>query len=142
MAYMPDDMPIPDTEDQFTKEWWEHTKKHELVVQKCTECGTFRHSPQPVCHECLSWNYEWFKVSGKGKVFTYTIAHYPALGMLKERVPYNIVVVELADAGNERMCGNIIDGTPHEDIHVGMELEVTWEDITDEVTLPQWKRAI
>lgn len=141
MPYMPDAMPIPNVKDQWTAEWWAHCKKHELVVQKCSDCGTFRHGPAPLCHNCLSWNFEWQKVSGKGTVFTYTIAHYPAMAVLKEKVPYNIVIVELADAGNIRMCGNIIDGTPHEDIHCGMPVEVTWEDINDDVTLPNWKRA-
>ena len=141
MPYMPDTMPIPDVKDQWSKEFWAHAKKHELVVQKCSDCGTFRHGPVPVCYNCLSWKYEWKKVSGKGVVFSYIINHYPAMAQLKERVPYNVVLVTLPDAGNIRMCGNIIDGTPFEDIHVGMPVEVTWEDIDDEVTLPNWKKA-
>ena len=141
MPYMPDEMPLPSTDDPFTQGFWEHTKKHELVVQKCNNCGTFRHSPTPVCYNCLSWDFEWHKVSGKGVVFSYIINHYPAMSILKERVPYNVLLVEIPDAGNIRMVGNLIDGTPNEDIHVGMEVEVTWEEVTDDVTLPQWKLA-
>ncbi len=141
MPYMPQGMPLPDTKDPFTKDWWAYCKKHELVVQRCTKCGTFRHTPAPICYNCLSWDYEWHKVSGKGVVFSYTIAHYPAMPLLKERVPYSILIVELPDAGNVRMVGNLIDGTPNEEIHVGMPVEVVWEDIADDVTLPQWKRA-
>ena len=141
MPYMPEGMLLPNTSDPFTKEWWEHCKKHELVVQKCTDCGTFRHTPAPVCYNCLSWNYEWKSVSGKGVVFSYIICHYPAMAVLREKVPYNVLMVELPDAGNIRMVGNLIDGTPHEDIHVGMPVEVAWEDVTDDTTLPQWKRA-
>ncbi|MBM2825659.1 MAG: OB-fold domain-containing protein [Dehalococcoidales bacterium] len=141
MPYMPDSMPIPNVEDWDTKEFWAHCKKHELVVQRCTDCGTFRHSPQAVCFNCQSWNYEWKKVSGKGVVFSYIICHYPAMAAVKTRVPYNVVLVELEDAGKQRMLGNLIDGTPNEDIHVGMPVEVTWEDIDDTLTLPQWKRS-
>ncbi|MBI2848498.1 MAG: OB-fold domain-containing protein [Chloroflexi bacterium] len=141
MPYMPEGMPLPDTKDAFTKDWWAHCKNHELVVQRCSDCGTFRHPPMPICHNCLSWKYEWHKVSGKGVVYSYTVPHYAAMAILKARVPYNVVLVELADAGNIRMVGNLIDSTPHEDIHVGMPVEIAWEDVTDDLTLPQWKRA-
>ncbi len=142
MPYMPKGMPLPDTtRDPYTKDWRTHCKNHELVVQRCTRCGTFRHPPQPICYECHSWDYEWRKVSGKGIVFSYIIAHYPAMPILRERVPYNVLIVEIPDAGNVRMVGNLIDGTPDEEIHVGMPVEVTFEEVEEDVTLPQWKRA-
>ncbi len=141
MPYMPQGMPLPDTKDPSIKGFWEHTKKHELVVQRCAKCGTFRHTPTLVCYNCQSFDYEWYKVSGKGRVYSYTIVHHPAHPVLKGKVPYNIVLVELPDAGGVRVVGNLIDGTPNEEIHIGMPVEVTWEDINEEVTLPQWKQA-
>ena len=141
MPYMPEGMALPATDEVDTKEWWEHCKRHELVVQRCTDCGTFRHTPLPVCHNCQSFNYEWHKVSGRGVVYSYMICHYAATPVLKDRVPYNVILVELPDAGNVRMLGNLIDSTPDEEIYIGMPVEVTWEDVTDDVTLPQWKRA-
>ena len=141
MSYMPEGMPLPDVNDLINQGYWEHAKKHELVIQRCTQCGTFRHWPAPVCYNCQSFDYEWHKVSGKGTVYSYTICPYPAHPSLKEKVPYNIVLVELPDAGNVRAIGNLVDGTPDEDIHIGMEVEVVFEDIDDETTLPQWKRV-
>ncbi len=141
MPFMPKGMSLPDINDQFTKEYWEHAKKHELVIQKCNNCGTFRFTPAPICYHCQSFDFEWHKVSGKGTVYSYTIVHYPAHPALKEKVPYNIVLVEIPDAGNVRILGNLIDGTPDEEILIGMPVEVTFEKINDDVTLPQWKRA-
>lgn len=141
MAYMPEDIPKPDVNDQSITGYFEHAKKHELVIQKCSKCGTFRHTPMATCYNCQSFDYEWHKVSGKGTIYSYTIIHHPVHPALKERVPYNVVLVEIPDAGNVRVVGNLIDGTPNEDIKIGMPVEVTWEDIDDEITLPQWKRA-
>lgn len=137
---MPEGLPLPNTTEYETKEWWEHCKRHELVIQRCTDCGTFRHTPTIVCYNCQSFNYEWHKVSGKGVVYSYTICHHPAHPAVRERVPYNVVLVELPDAGGVRMIGNLVD-CPNEEIRIGMPVEVTWEDITDDVSLPQWKRS-
>ena len=140
MPYMPKDMPIPATDEIDTKEWWAFCKRHQLMVQRCTDCGTFRHSPLPVCYNCQSFNYLWHHVSGKGIVYSYIICYYPSHSALRERVTYNVVLVELPDAGNVRMIGNLVD-CPSDEIHIGMPVEVAWEDINDDVTLPQWKRV-
>ena len=141
MPYMPEGSPLPDVEETVNKGYWEHAKKHELVIQRCTNCGTFRHTPLPVCYNCQSFDYEWHKVSGKGTVYSYTIVRHPPSPAYKERVPFNIVLVELADAGKVRIVGNLIDGTPNEDIYIGMPVKVTWEEINEKVTLPQWQRV-
>ncbi|MDO8473687.1 MAG: OB-fold domain-containing protein [Dehalococcoidia bacterium] len=138
MPYMPAGMPIPDVKDPQYKDWWAFCKQHKLVIQRCAECGTFRHLPDILCYKCHSFKYEWHPVSGKGVVYSYIIPYHPAHPALKGRVPYNVVIVELSDAGNVRMVGNIVD-CPNEQVKVGMPVEVTWEDVNDSVTLPQWK---
>ncbi len=132
--------PIPDVKDWNTREWWEQVRQHNLVVQRCTQCATFRHSPAPICYKCRSFEYEWAPVSGKGVVYSYTIAQHPPSPAMKDLVPYNVVVVELPDAGNVRMVGNLID-CPLEEIAVGLPVEVMFDDISDEITLPQWRLA-
>jgi uncharacterized protein len=138
MPYMPNGISLPMTDEIDTKEWWKYCKHHELVVQRCVSCGTFRYPPVPVCYKCQSLNFEWYKVSGKGNVYSYFIAYHATHPALKARVPYNVVSVELADAGNILIIGNLID-CPNEDIHIGMAVHVCWEDVTDDLTLPQWK---
>ncbi|MEE4354713.1 MAG: OB-fold domain-containing protein [Desulfatiglans sp.] len=139
MPYMPDGMPLPvPTID--TKGFWDAAKRHELVIQRCLNCGTFRHTPIACCHVCQSFEYEWHRVSGKGIVYSYIICNHPVHPVLESRVPYNVVAVELPDAGNVRVSGNLLD-CPEQEIYIGMPVEVTWEDIDDEVTLPQWKKA-
>lgn len=139
MPYL-EGIPLPDVKDWNTREWWEHCRQHRLVVQRCRACGTFRHPPSPICYLCRSFDHEWAPVSGKGVVYTYTIPHHPSHPAVRERVPYNVVVVELADAGRVRMVGNLLDCKPDE-IAIGMAVEVVFQDVNESVTLPQWRKA-
>ncbi len=56
---------------------------------------------------------------------------------LKDRGPYLIVLVELPDAGNVRLVGNLL-GDPQQNVKIGDDVEVVWEDHED-VTLVQWR---
>ncbi len=132
--------PVPDVNDWNTREWWAQVKQHQLVVQRCARCNTFRHPPVPVCFKCRSFEYGWQPVSGKGVIYTYTIAHHPPAPAMANLVPYNVVIIELTDADGVRMVGNLLDA-PNEAIKVGMPVEVVFEDVSGQITLPQWRLA-
>jgi uncharacterized OB-fold protein len=54
----------------------------------------------------------------------------------KGEIPYNVTVVELEEG--PRMTANLV-GCPNDQIRVGMPVEVVFERITDEVTLPKFR---
>ena len=140
--FMPEGMPVPGP-DKWNPDWefWQSLRRHELVVQQCDDCGTFRHTPEFLCYNCHSYNFHWQKVSGKGVVFSYVNVVYPVHPASRDKVPFNIVLVELPDAGNVRMLGNMVD-CEYKDIHIGMPVEVVYEDHPEEeVTLALWKKA-
>lgn len=139
MPYLPE-APLPDLKDWNSGEWWQRIKRHEFTVQRCSSCRTFRHPPNPVCYVCRSFDFEWTPVSGKGVIYSYTIGHHPPNPSFVHRVPYGVILVELPDAGNVRMLGNLLD-TPLDQIKIGTPVEVVFDDISPEITLPQWRRA-
>ncbi len=139
MAFFPEGMPLP-APDHVDGPFWEGCREHKLMIQRCTKCGTLRHSPDVICYKCLSFDYDWKQVSGKGKVWSYINCVYPAHPALKEFGPYNVVLVELDDADGIRMVGNLVN-TPFEEIKAGMPVEVYWDQAADDVVLPLWKRA-
>ncbi len=131
-------LPIPNAD---TKEYWEGARRHELLVQRCKYCGTYRFYPASMCHKCNSENTEWIKVSGKGTVYTWTViwrAVHP--GWEEDELPYTVVVVELDEQPGLLIPGNLLECDP-KDIECGMPVEVTFVDVTGEVTLPQWRSA-
>ena len=135
MPYLPLPLPLPYTE---SKTFWENCRHHELTLRRCTDCRTFRHPPIPVCPVCQSWNWEWVKVSGKGRVEGFTIvtrALFPGMP-----VPYNVARVELAEQKGLVMYANIVD-CPLEKISVDMPVEVSFEDIGPDFTLFYFRKA-
>jgi len=138
MPYLPADLPrLPPGRDDAP--WWEALRRHQLVVQRCAACGTWRHPPAPLCARCHATACGWEPVGGRGRVFSYTWVHHPTHPALAERVPYNVALVELPDAGGVRLVSNVIDVQPGE-LHVGLAVEVVFEDLED-VTLPRFRPA-
>ncbi len=120
-----------------TSDYWEGTRRHELLLRKCRSCGQHHFYPRDLCPWCFSPDVEWAKASGKGTVYSFTVCHRPAPGFEKD-VPYNLALIEL-DEG-VRMMSNIVD-CPLDEIHVGMRVEVVFDDVTPQVTLPKFKRG-
>ena len=126
--------------DARTREFWDACGRRELQFQQCSGCGAFRFPPLGGCRECGSADAKWVKVSGRGRVFSYTVVHHPALPTIVEDVPYAVVVVEFDDAPGARVISNVLD-TPHEEVHVGMELELAWDEPSPGVILPRFRPA-
>ena len=128
-------IPLP-SPTELSKPHWDGCKNGELVVQRCTACGTFVFIPQPTCTGCLSDALEWVQSSGKGVVYSCTTVHRPQ--RLEFEVPYTVAIVELEEGWH--MLTNIVE-CPHEEIEIGMPVEVTFRKMTDEITLPLFKPA-
>ena len=73
---------------------------------------------------------------GTGTVASFTICYPPVLPAFADRVPYNAVVVQL-DEG-PFMVSNLVD-IDNDAIAVGLPVEVTYVDVGDDVTLPQFR---
>jgi uncharacterized OB-fold protein len=117
---------------------WEGLTQREFRAPRCNNCGAWNWVPYPACRECLSEDLTWTPLSGNGTLFTYTIVHR-GLGAFHKDVPYVVALVEMElPPGGKRaviVLGNIV-GVPHDDLHVGMPLKMTFKDIEGEdVTL-------
>ena len=121
----------------LARDFYGHCKNHELRFQRCSGCGTWRHVPRDMCAKCGSFDYEWAKSSGKGKVFTWATTTQPMLPQFADAVPYSIVVVELEEG--VRMATWVID-VPPDDLRIGMPVEVVFDDVTSEITLAKFRR--
>jgi uncharacterized OB-fold protein len=70
-------------------------------------------------------------------LFSFVIYHRLYHPGFKGDLPYNVSVVELGEG--PRLLTNIV-GTPNDELEVGMPVEVVFDDVTDEVTLPKFRR--
>ena len=126
--------------DIHTREYWEYCGKKELRFQKCEVCGAFRFPPLSGCRDCGASQSSWVAVAGRGRVFSYTVVHHPAIPEVREDVPYAVVVVEFDDAPGVHLVSNVLD-VPPEEIEIGMQLELVWDEPSPGVILPRFARV-
>ena len=141
-SYLPEGLPAPaPLPDGLDRPYWEGTRRHELLVQRCSACQTWQWGPEWICHRCRSLDVGWERVSGRGRVFSWERVWHPVHAALSDAVPYLVVLVELADAGEVRMIGNLL-GDPEQEVQIGSPLEAVFEDHGDgkaAYTLVQWR---
>src|SRR5262249_13700538 len=106
---LPDGMPRPVPEaDKLDASYWEGTRARELRVQRCHRCREFQWGPEWICHRCLAFDMEWVAVAPRGRIYSWERAWHPVHPALKDHGPYVVVLVELPEAGNVRMLGNLV----------------------------------
>lgn len=128
-------LPRPST---ASRPFWQAAKRHELQLQRCNSCGAHVFYFREVCPECLASDLQWVKVSGKGTVYSYTVARAPTHPAFAEDVPYIVAIVELAEGPH--ITTNITGCRPNE-VKIGMSVVATFDDVTPEVTLVKFRPA-
>ncbi len=116
--------------------YWDALKRRELRMQKCEGCGRVWFPPAPLCPGCWSRNYSWTQLSGRGRVNSWVVFHQAYFKSYEHDVPYNVAEVEL-DEG-PRILTNLV-GIANDAIRAGLPVEVTFEDVTPEITLAKFQ---
>ena len=124
--------PIPIMQP-WTKDFWKGTKQGKLLIQSCRECGSKIFFPKKRCPDCWSEKMTWIESSGKATVYTYTIMRDMVEPKFVGDLPYVLAMVDLEDG--IRMTTRIVNCLP-ENVSIGMEVQVVFEDISPECALP------
>jgi uncharacterized protein len=111
----PDPEPTPET-----KPFWDAARHSELNIQKCRTCERFFFYPRRTCRHCHSEDVEWRRVSGRGRLSSFTIDY------VSGPTPTVIALVEL-DEG-PRMMTNIVGCKAEPDsLPIDAEVRVDFE---------------
>jgi uncharacterized protein len=128
--------PLPrPTEDSAP--YWDAAQRGELCMQRCSDCGHTRFPPSVLCARCLSERHEWTRLSGRGTVFSWIIVHQSQHPAFNADTPYNVTIVELEEG--PRLHATVVD-CPNDQIRIGMPVEVVFDRVADDVTLPRFRR--
>jgi uncharacterized OB-fold protein len=130
-------VPVP---NMWTKAYWDGAREHKLLITRCAKCGRYTHPPLQACPQCGSEEMRPAPVSGKGTIYSYSIMHQVGNPGFEKELPYAVVIVELAEQKGLYTVSNLRD-CPIGQIRIGMPVEVLFEDVTPEVTLPQFRPA-
>lgn len=127
--------PVPQT-TELSEGFWQAVREGRLAIQRCTACGLLRHYPQPMCSACHALGFDWAPVSGRGTIYTYTIAHRAFHPAWQDEVPYAIATIEL-DEGVRMVCDLL--GTPPEAVAIGKRVEVAFETLPGQGPMPRFR---
>jgi len=117
-------------------ELYSHWARGELRLQRCGDCGTWRHPPRFLCASCGSDRFTWELAAGRGKVFSWTITHRAVDPAFEP--PYAIVVAELVEG--PRLVGSLAGLEPAA-LALDLEVVVELEPVSDTIALVSFRPA-
>ncbi len=127
--------PLP-SPTALTEPFWKAAAEHRLVAQCCDACGRLRHYPRPMCPVCYATQTSWQQLSGRGHIYSYSVAHRAFHPFWADRVPYMIATIELEEG--IRMLSEMPDLAP-ESVAIGLPVMVDFEPIEAGLTLPLFR---
>lgn len=121
---------IPFTIEQF----YSFIGKGKLMGGRCAKCGKIHLPPRSLCSICLSEKMQWTEMPEKGRLLTYTIIHV-APPKFKEMTPYAVGIIQLE---NGVKIPGMIRTADLEQINIGVEMKVAFDNSSVESQWPQW----
>jgi len=113
-----------------SKPFWDATKQGKLALQYDPVAKQYQFWPRACSIATGQLNLEWRSVSGRGKVYSYTVTHVPTQGF-EDKAPYVVGLIELEEG--VRMIANMINVKPDQ-VKIGMPVKVAFEKLNDEYT--------
>ena len=128
--------PIP-VSDDISAPFWEAARRGELVVHRCTGCGSLSYPPRLVCPKCLldPPAFEWVPVSGRGELVTWTIVRDAFLPGFAPLVPYAVGDIRLAEQDDLRFVARLVD-VDVDDLRIGLPDAVRFVDGGEDTCVP------
>jgi uncharacterized OB-fold protein len=118
--------------------FWADAAEAKLSFQRCDNCGFLRWPAAGVCPECLGRGFRWETVEPTGTVWSYAVYHRAYSADTKDRVPYNVALVEL-DCG-ARLVTTLVGFAPDDD-PMGARVVARFEPLKEHASVPAFAPA-
>jgi uncharacterized OB-fold protein len=118
--------------------FWDAARQHRLLIQRCADCERHQFPAVEHCPGCLGPNLRWVEASGRATLFSYVVMHQAHDPYFATKTPYAVVDVRLEEGPH--VTSSVIDSPP-EALRIGMELKVTFEEVSEALALPVFERA-
>jgi uncharacterized OB-fold protein len=132
--------PLPSPITPEAQPYWDGLKENKLMLPKCDDCGKPFFYPRVLCPNCHSRNISWMQASGRGKLYSFQIAHRSLNRAFKVELPCVMAMIELEEG--PRVMSNLINIEPDPSVvKCDMPVEVVFEKQNDEITLALFQPA-
>ena len=98
-----------------------HLKDGRIMASRCASCGYTTFPPRADCPKCLSGEFRFSEISGRGTLATFTRIDAAPLGF-EDMAPYTLGVVELEECG--RLLAWVGSSIPEAELEIGMPVQV------------------
>jgi uncharacterized OB-fold protein len=137
---MPYLKPLPQVTTQ-NRPFWVGLREHEFLVPRCRDCGDYNWVPYPACRSCWSEDLAWTAVSGQATVWSHSVVHR-GMGAFVQETPYIVVLGKLREEPRSLIVAANLVGVEPGQVHIGMPIEITYQDIPEEdITMYQFRAA-
>ena len=131
--------------DEYNEPFWRGCQEGVLRLQQCPKSKRLIFPPRPLNPWSPRDKAVWTEVSGRGTIWSVIEPHPPLMLNFTELAPYNAIIVALEEDPTIRLIGNLvpaagaaINALHYEDISIGTPVQVVFERINEEITLPRW----
>jgi uncharacterized OB-fold protein len=122
------DFPLPDTEWEPTRPFWEAAARGELRIPRCEDCGAWNWYPPERCRACDSQRLAWARTSGRGTLFSFARVERAWVAPFGEWAPYATGLVALEEDPAVRVVTRIVDCDPAS-LRVDMPVRVVFRPL-------------
>ena len=129
-------LPLVDSESE---PFWQAAREGRFLIMHCRPCDRPYFYPRRYCPRCWSDQTEWREASGRGTLYTYSVVHQNPAPPFRDWSPYAVVVVDLEEG--VRVMGNWDRSADLKRLVVGLPVQVTFEQVNDEIALPRFRPA-
>ena len=105
------------SEPPVAQPYWQGLERGVLLYQRCRHCGEAWLPARDACPHCLSPDHEWQQSAGRGKVISWIVYHTAYDEAFKDRVPYDVTLVELEEG--PRLLTNVVDSDSGRKLAIG-----------------------
>ncbi len=129
--------PLP-LADEASLGFWQAAREGRLDIQRCTGCHRWNHAPTLACPACGSFDMAYETASGQATLHSWTVLKEAPAPGFKHMLPLIVGVCELIEQDHLVLTANILEADVSE-LKLGMPLEVVFEHVSDDCTLPQFR---
>jgi uncharacterized OB-fold protein len=126
-------LPIPDAD---SAPYWDGARQRKLMIQHCRKTDQYFLYSRQLTPGVDDAQVEWVEANGTGTIYSYTVARRPAGAAFKDDVPYVVASITL-DEGARIMTNIVTDDV--DSVRIGQKVQVVFDDVTDEVTIPKFE---
>jgi uncharacterized OB-fold protein len=123
-------IPAPEANPE-TAAYWQAAASGKLVIRECSHCGKLHHYPRALCPFCFKPATGWREVSGRGKIYAYSV-------MRRAETPYAIAYVTLEEGVT--MLTNLID-CDFDGLRIGQAVTLVFQDSEGGPPVPMFSPA-